>query len=135
MIWLINFLSGILEPVGSVVKVFTPPSSLTMEVEISDKYSRRRLLRSISGITYEWKHNSSGNLLKDVRVKDSTLLIPQTAPRHAGDYSVSITSFGLPNGINKTCARIVLEALRNYAVFQSVEFDAKNSKKCMSCVC
>ena len=129
ILWLINFLSGILEPIGSVVKVFTPPSSLTMKVEKSEVYSRRRLLRSISGVTYQWKHNCSENVLEDVRVRNNILLVPQTTPRHAGDYSVSITSFGLFNSVNKTCSRIVLAALKNYAVFQSVEFDAKNSKK------
>lgn len=83
----------------------------------------------MNDITYEWKHNFSSNTLEDVRVRDNKLLIPQTTPRNAGDYSVSITSFGLPNSVNEKCSRIVLAALKNYAVFQSVDFDAKNSKK------
>lgn len=114
---------------GSVVKAITPPSPLMMEVDISEGYSRRRLLRSISGVTYDWKHNSSQNILEDVRVRNNILRIPRTTPRHAGDYSVSITSFRLLNSVNRTCARIVIEALKNYAVFQKVEFHAKSSKK------
>lgn len=119
---------GILEPVGSANKVFTPPAPLTLEVEISREYSRRRLLRSLSGITYKWKHNDSVNMIQGVRIRNNRIDIPQTNPSHAGSYSVSVTSFGLSNNVDVTCSRIVLEALKNYAIFQNVEFHTESSK-------
>ena len=43
-------------------------------------------------------------------------------------YSSQIDPFGFANYANKICARIVLQALRNYAIFQQVEFQAVNGK-------
>ena len=43
-------------------------------------------------------------------------------------YSSQIDSFGFANYANKMCARVVLQALRNYAIFQQVEFQVVNGK-------
>lgn len=109
-------------------KVFTPPSPLTLEVGISRDSYKRRLLRTIDGISYEWKHNESENLLQDIRIKESILRIPQTRSQHAGNYSVEISSFGFSKFVDKTCADLVLNVLEHYAVLQGVTFQTINGK-------
>ena len=121
-----ELLSGILEPVGTTDKIFTPPSPLSFEVEATQATSRKGYLRRINSLTYGWTHNGSRNTLRDIQIRDRTLTIPQTRPYHAGNYSVQITSFGVSTSLNKTCAAILLQALKHHAVFQDVTFQAIN---------
>lgn len=118
---------------------FTPPSYLRFMVEFSpDEYSRRRLFNTFSNITYEWSHNDSilrGQSRHQARsdtgviISGNRLTIPRTRSVNAGTYAAQIDSFGFANYANETCATIVLQALRNYAIFQPVEFQAINGKK------
>ena len=106
-----------------------------MAVELQPEYSKRELLSSLNNITYEWRHNNSGDTLKDraqngdLLIDSNTLVIPRTSFIDAGIYSVKIVSFGFLNVNNTTCADRALQVLRNYAIFQdSAEFYAYNSK-------
>lgn len=135
--YLIILHAGLLRPIGTTEVIFTPPSSLQFMVELSPEYSRRRLFDSFSNITYEWSHNDSilnGRTRGDtsrvrlIIVNGNRLAIPRTKSTNAGTYSAQIDSFGFTNYANKTCAKIVLQALRNYAIFQPVEFQAISGK-------
>lgn len=131
-------LSGLLKPIGIPEVMFTPPLSLQFMVEfLPEEYSRRRLFNSFSNITYEWSHNDSilrGQTRRETRsdggliISGNRLTIPRTRSINAGTYTAQIDSFGFVNYANKTCATIVLQALRNYAIFQPVEFQAINGK-------
>ena len=102
----------------------------------SEEYSERRLFSSFSDITYEWHHNDSAvsdqiseEIVEGVpTIGSNRLVIPQTSSRSTGTYSAQIHSFGFANYANGTCAMIVLQALKNYAVFQPMEFHAINGK-------
>ena len=135
---LCHFSSGLLRPTGATEVMFTPPSPLQFMVELLPEYSRRRLFNSFSNITYEWSHNDSilngrtrGDDASGVRlinINGNRLAVPRTKSMNAGSYSSQIDSFGFANYTNRMCARIVLQALRNYAIFQPVEFQAVNGK-------
>ena len=68
------------------------------------------------------------NLPNGVLVWDNALSVPNTAPKSAGTYSAEIDSFGFFGFADKNCAMIIREALKNYAIFQEVEFRAVNGK-------
>ena len=126
-----------LRPIGKTEVTFTLPSPLQFVVEpSSEDYSRKRLFRFFSNIKYEWRHNDSlvSDRIRDeinegnTTISSKRLVIPQTTSINAGTYSVRIDSFGFKNYANKTCAMILLQALKSYAIFQPVEFHAKKGK-------
>lgn len=119
--------------------ILAPPTPLQFVVGLAPDYSERKLFDSISNITYEWKHNDTVVILdgqtrddrrrgRPMTVNGNRLEIPRTMSTNAGTYSSQIDSFGFANRVN-TCAMIVLQALRNYAIFQPVEFQATNGGK------
>lgn len=106
-----------------------------MAAEIQPENSR--LLSILSNITYEWQHNYTAlndqgvsNRPQDsgFMITDSRLAIARTSPKDAGIYSVKIDSFGVSNVTSDGCANTAFQVLRNYAVFNEVEFYAFNSK-------
>ena len=117
--------------------IFTPPAPLQFMVGLTPDYSERMLLDSFRSITYEWRHNDTIVLLdrqtrrrsRPITVNGNRLEIPRTTSTSAGTYSSRIDSFGFANRVNRTCATIVLQALRNYAIFQPVEFQAISGGK------
>ena len=117
-----------LETVGNTTHIFTPPSPLNFEVKLSERYSRRRLFDALDWITYKWSINDSTSLPNDVLVWENALSVPNTTPRSAGMYSVAIDSFGFFGFADKKCTTIIRDALKNYAVFQAVDFQAVDSK-------
>lgn len=131
-------ISGIIVPIGTTNKMFAPPSPLQMEVELSvSEYSRRRRQNSIANVTYKWHHNYTRNINDKIFIDETetfllrdidTLMISRTNHEDAGVYSVVIDSFGFPSLSNRECATIILQALKNYAIFQRVEFHAFTSK-------
>ncbi len=112
--------------------MFTPPTPLQFMVGLAPDYNSRRTL---FGITYEWRHNDT-IITQDDQTRGERsgangrrMEIPRTTSTSAGTYSSQIDSFGFANRANKMCATIILQALRHYAIFQPVEFQAINGGK------
>jgi hypothetical protein len=127
--------SGILQPIGTTDKLFTPPGPLELEVELQPENDE--LLNILSSITYEWQHNytaltdevvNSRQEKSGFMINNNSLTIANTSSEDAGAYSVKVDSFGVLNTTNNICANIVFATLRNYAIFKEVQFFARNSE-------
>ena len=132
---IIYSLTGILQPIGTTDKPFTPPAPLQLEVELQPDDSE--LLNILSNITYEWQHNYtvlSDEVVKNRQensgfmIKNNSLAIERTSLEDAGVYSVKIDSFGVLNVTSENCANAAFQVLRNYAIFNEVGFIVYNSK-------